>query len=138
MVKIWMLLTEKKIRLTTVEILSMIDPDLDKINYVRKVSTKSGKYKSCYRTLTTMANHGTISRWPDPRKAGYTVGAETLWSMNALTPSLDYLKKKYFSNPPPYGGICGKGCWFAKNVDCVCKCGGVYHGKGRKQKDVKT
>lgn len=30
----------------------------------------------------------------------------------------------------PWEKVCCKACWFAVGKECVCKCGGRYHGKG--------
>ena len=109
--------------LSTKEILSYIDED---------ATLRSSKGKSLYRRLDKMVVQKTIAAIWDKKKKSI------VYVTNASTPPLDWLKETYFGESPPYEGICGKGCWFAKNVDCVCKCGGVYHGKGRKQKDVKT
>jgi len=29
---------------------------------------------------------------------------------------------------------CTKSCWFAHEIKCVCRCGGVHHGKGSEKK----
>ena len=35
----------------------------------------------------------------------------------------------------PWRGICSPGCWRAKGdpSTCECKCGGKYHGRGRRK-----
>ncbi|MBW2674224.1 MAG: hypothetical protein JRD89_12555 [Deltaproteobacteria bacterium] len=33
----------------------------------------------------------------------------------------------------PWRGRCSRVCWYAKGSRCRCKCGGVFHGAGRRQ-----
>ena len=110
--------------LSTKDILSHFD---------EKATLRSSKGKSLYRRLNKMIVQGTITPiWNQKKKT-------IIYVTNALTPPLDYLKKKYFdASPPPYAGVCGKGCWFAKNNECICKCNGKYHGKGNEQKKTKS
>ena len=124
-IKVWMLLSEPKHvnGLSVKKILGYIDGQTE---------LRSSGGRSLYRRLLKMEKQGTITRELDAEKK------ETLWKKNQNTPTIEYLQKKYFSPTPPWAGICGKGCWNAKNDDCLCSCNGVHHGKGNKKKKNKT
>lgn len=36
----------------------------------------------------------------------------------------------------PWAGICCKACYYAKGEKCVCKCGGMHHGKGNPNYEI--
>ena len=43
-------------------------------------------------------------------------------------------KKK---KPAPWDGICCETCWNATKENCVCRCGGANHGRGKSGDYVK-
>jgi hypothetical protein len=48
--------------------------------------------------------------------------------MMSLTPvSEEEIREKFGA---PWEGKCVKACWFAQEVNCTCRCGGLYHGRG--------
>ena len=36
-----------------------------------------------------------------------------------------------------FEGVCCEACWFAEEEKCVCRCGGVNHGKGLHESEEK-
>lgn len=130
MVKIWSILSkpENVDGLTTREIIVALP--FNPKYYVdgkptEEVNLKSSASSARYRTLRKMARQGSITRERNQKTR------EIIWKKNPSSPLASLLTAKTLDEkPPPWTGICGKGCWFAKTDRCECKCKGKYHGKG--------